>query len=437
MQCAYGRGFGETVHEVIEPVDHGPDTGFSSDALEHFLGLQHVARLADGLLLLPTPVTASPLLLRNLNAAEMVSALESLGVRTSVARSIFSRIQRHGDTDLSGLRHLSNELRRAVEAVAIFPDLKVIERRQSADGFVKYLFALPDGHQVETVRIPLPDPEDARQLKEARARGEVSGLQPLPTSKYTVCVSSQVGCALACGFCATGRLGAIRNLQPWEILAQIHHVARDASHPVRGVVFMGMGEPFLNYDNVMYAARILSDPAGPAIAAEKITISTAGVLPKIRQFTEEGNPQRLVFSIGSPFSEQRAQLMPIEKRWPLDTLMPAIADYASATRQRATLAYVAIGGQNMSRAHAVALAERIGDIRARVNLIDVTDPEHGYFPPSKDEIDGFFSELGGRNIPVVRRYSGGSDIGAACGTLAATQQGGAIVPESLVRERTR
>ena len=157
-----------------------------------------------------------------------------------------------------------------------------------------------DGHAIEAVRIPLPDPADARALRERRRAGEVAGLQALPTAKYTLCLSSQVGCALACDFCATGRLGGIRSLKTWEILAQHRAIAAEADHPIRGAVFMGMGEPFLNYENVIRAARILSDPAGPAISAKAISISTAGVLPAIRRFTAEGHHFRLILSLGAP-----------------------------------------------------------------------------------------------------------------------------------------
>ena len=145
----------------------------------------------------------------------------------------------------------------------------------------------------------------ARALKERRRAGEAAALQALPTAKYTVCLSSQVGCALACDFCATGRLGGIRSLKTWEILAQHRLIAAEADHPIRGVVFMGMGEPFLNYENVIRAARILCDPAGPAISAKAISISTAGVLPAIRRFTAEGHHFRLILSLGAPTADER------------------------------------------------------------------------------------------------------------------------------------
>jgi len=295
----------------------------------------------------------------------------------------------------------------------------VLERRRATDGFVKYLFRTADGHAIEAVRIPLPDPADARALKERRRAGQAAGLEALPTAKYTVCLSSQVGCALGCDFCATGRLGGIRSLKTWEILAQHRAIAVEADRPVRGAVFMGMGEPFLNYDNVVRAARILSDPAGPAIAAKAISISTAGVLPAIRRFTAEGHRFRLILSLGAPSAEKRRLLMPIEDRWPLREVLAAVRDHAEARGVRATLAYVVIGGGvNATPAHAQALGELLGGMRAKLNLIDVTDETGRYPRASEAELRSFRDALVALGIPVVRRYSGGAEIAAACGTLA-------------------
>jgi 23S rRNA (adenine2503-C2)-methyltransferase len=277
------------------------------------------------------------------------------------------------------------------------------------------------------VRIPLPDPKDARALKARRRAGGAAALEALPTAKYTLCVSSQVGCALACTFCATGRLGGVRSLKTWEILAQHRLVAAEADRPIRGVVFMGMGEPLLNYENVMRAARILSDPAGPAIAARAISISTAGVVPAIRRFTAEGHRYRLLVSLGAPTSEQRRRLMPIEDRWPLPELMDAVRAPAAATGQRIPIAYVAIGGVNTSPQHARELAALLSGLRVKVNLIDVVDDTGQFRPPTPDELAVFRDALDALGAPVVRRYSGGKDIAAACGTLAASRAGGAVV----------
>jgi len=228
-----------------------------------------------------------PLNLRNLDRGQLASAVAGLGVSAEVASRIFARVHRDGAAGFppGSVRGLSHAISAALDAACEWPELEVLDRRRAEDGFLKYLFKLPDGREIEAVRIPLPDPEAARALKARRRAGQAAPLEALPTAKYTVCLSSQVGCALACDFCATGRLGGIRSLKTWEILAQLRVIAREADHPVRGVVFMGMGEPLLNYDNVIRAARIMSDPAGPAIAAKAISISTAGVLPAIRRFT--------------------------------------------------------------------------------------------------------------------------------------------------------
>jgi len=366
----------------------------------------------------------------------MATALAPFGVSAEVARRVFSAIHRDGAAALTPvqptIRGLSLAAARAIDAAAVWPRLEVVERRRAADGFLKYLFKLPDGPEIEAVRIPLPDPAAARALREARLTGDApAGLTALPTAKYTVCLSSQAGCALACDFCATGRLGGIRSLETWEILAQLHAIAREADHPVRGAVFQGMGEPLLNYANVVRAARILSDPAGPAIAAKAITISTAGVVPAIRKYVDEARPYRLIFSLGAPTSADRLPLMPIERRWPLPELMAAIRAYVDSTGTRATIAYVVIGGVNTSPEHARQLAALLGDLKVKLNLIDVNDETGRYRRASDDELRAFRDALGAAwGGPVVRRYSGGNDIGAACGTLSASRKGGVGAPET-------
>jgi 23S rRNA (adenine2503-C2)-methyltransferase len=367
------------------------------------------------------------LLLRDLDWPAMAAALGRYGVGEVVARKAFSRVHRLWATDLDDLDRMSAEARAEIRRDASFPDLEIVERRRAADGFVKYLFRLDDGGLVEAVRIPLPDPDDARDLHDRRRKGEVDGLVALPTAKYTLCISSQAGCALGCAFCATGKLGFSRNLATWEMLAQVHAMAREADHPARGVLFLGMGEPLLNYDNVIRAARILSDPAGLAISADAISLSTAGVVPAIRRFTAEGHKFRLIVSLAAATPERRRLLMPIEKTWPLDELVPAIREYAAANKGRVTLAYVAVSGANMDRQAARELARLFDGVKIKVNLIDVNDAEGSFVPPRDEEIAAFRDELSRFSIPLVRRYAGGRDIGAACGTLAATRNGGEVI----------
>ncbi len=368
--------------------------------------------------------------LRDLDLPALAAALHAFGIDEPVARKVFSAVHARWVDTLDGVEALPLATRGEMARHLEFPSLTLLERRRAADGFVKYLFRLPDGAEVEAVRIPLPDPAQARALKERRRRGEAEGLVALPTAKYTVCVSSQTGCTMGCAFCATARLrpaAGVRNLATWELLAQVRAVSADADHPVRGVLFMGMGEPLLNYDNVVRASRILSHPAGPAIAADAISISTVGVAPAIRRFAAERQPFRLIVSLSATDAQARLPLMPAEKRWPLTEVMAAVREHASATGGRVTLAWVGISGVNMSRAHAGRLAGLLEGLRAKVTLIGVNDASGRYSPPDEAEVAEFRDELLSRGIPVSRRYAGGQEIGAACGTLAATRAGGSLM----------
>ncbi|MCI0569528.1 MAG: radical SAM protein, partial [Myxococcaceae bacterium] len=286
---------------------------------------------------------------------------------------------------------------------AELPSLTVVERRRAEDGFVKYLFESPLGGRVEAVRIPLFD------------------------TKYVVCISSQVGCALACDFCMTGKLGFKRNLQTWEIVDQVLQVRAEADRPVRGVVFMGMGEPLLNYTEAIRAAGILCHPAGLAISGRAISFSTAGTVPAIRRYTRERHPYRLVFSLTSAIPEKRLKVLPIERTHPLPGLIDAIREYTTVREERAMLAYVAIRGFNTGYEDAVALKEAFAGIPVKIDLIDVTDPTGKYLPPTPEELSAFRDHLQMLGAPIARRYSGGKEIGAACGTLAATQEGGTLL----------
>jgi 23S rRNA (adenine2503-C2)-methyltransferase len=285
------------------------------------------------------------------------------------------------------------------------------------DGFRRYLFETWDHQRIEAVRIPLP----------CDVYGTVPPQRLVTRPHYVVCVSSQIGCALGCAFCATGKMGFRRNLATWEIIEQVRLVRADAAsegkRPIRGVVFMGMGEPFLNYDRVMAAAQIFSTPACYAISADRITVSTAGVVPGIRRFTEERRPYRLAVSLTAASSEKRRKVMPIEATWPLDELMAAVREYQSARGGRAMLAWVAIDGFNTGAADAAELAALTKGLPIRLDLIEVADPDGDFRPPSEQGLSEFRSKLAILGQPVVRRYSGGRDIRAGCGMLAASPLG--------------
>lgn len=349
--------------------------------------------------------------LNDLPEGELAAALAPFGVPLDVARRVFAAVHLPGAAatpDLSRVRGLSKGARLAIEAAgARAGRLEIVSRRRSeVDGFEKVLFRLHDGQVVESVLIPLP-----------------AGPGTTP-EKYVLCVSSQAGCPLACVFCATGKLGLGRDLASWEIVDQVARLREDAIAPIRGIVFMGQGEPFLNYDAVIRATQILSSPSGIRIDARAMTISTAGVVPAIRRYTAEGWKPRLAISLTSAIEEKRRWLMPIEKRWPLTELLDAARAHAEATRQRITLEYVTISGVNVGPEDAAALIERLAGLRVRLNLIDVNDSTGQFQPPTPEELARFRTLLAPLGQPVVRRYSGGKDVAGACGMLASD----ALVP---------
>jgi 23S rRNA (adenine2503-C2)-methyltransferase len=279
--------------------------------------------------------------------------------------------------------------------------LEVVERVTDArDRFVKYLFRSPDGALTEAVRIPLAKP-----------------------GCFTVCLSSQVGCAMQCGFCATGRLGLTRNLEPWEIVSAFCTVRDEAPGRVTGAVFMGQGEPFHNYDAVIKAARVLSHPCGGRIAQDAITISTVGLVPQIRRYTREGHRYRLIVSMTSALPERRRALLPVAGRFPMVELAAAIRDHQRARGGRMTVAWVLLGDVNHDAAEVEALRALLGDVPLRVNLIDVNDARpDGYRRATDDERNRFFDDLATLGVPIVRRYSGGQNEHAACGMLASARR---------------
>jgi 23S rRNA (adenine2503-C2)-methyltransferase len=291
--------------------------------------------------------------------------------------------------------------RRLREAV-IFPLPRLSMERLSTsakDGFQKVLFRTHDGLAVESVLIPLHKP------------GAVS-----------VCLSSQVGCPMGCVFCATARMARRRNLETWEIVDQFvqsRELARSQGRRVTGAVFMGMGEPFLNYDRVLATADLLRCPYGGSVGARAITISTVGLVPEIDRYTHEDRRFRLAISLGAATDEKRAQLLPLASRTPVRDVMEAARRHGTARRTRVMLAYVCIGGVNVDVSDAEALADLIGETPVRLDLIEVTDRSGRWKAPDPVEFRRFRDALAERlKQPVVRRYSGGADIEAACGTLA-------------------
>jgi 23S rRNA (adenine2503-C2)-methyltransferase len=295
--------------------------------------------------------------------------------------------------------------RAALAARGDLTRLRVADRRLSAvDPFAKYLFEATDGRRFEAVRIPLERP------------------------RFSVCVSSQAGCALACAFCETGRLGFERNLEAWEIVEQVLTIRRESrERPVTGVVFQGQGEPLQNYDNVLRAAAVLRDPCGGRIAGDRITLSTVGLLPMIERYTDEGHPYRLILSLTSAFGEKRARLVPIGRSYDVPELVAAMKRHAARHGGRVNLAWVLMSGVNTGPEEARELGRLFRGVPVRLSIIDVNDPSGAFRRAHDAERGRFLSALSEEGLAFVRRYSGGPDIHAACGMLASLARGGEAI----------
>lgn len=346
-------------------------------------------------------VEADKLLFKDHTAAELHEGLAHLGVDQRLARRLQAAVLRNDATQIpQALPEVPRRVLEQVGQATAIPRLTLIEKSVSpTDAFAKYLFRGEGPEVFEAVRIPL--------------------LHRPGDEKYVVCVSSQVGCAMACAFCATGRLGFRRNLATWEIVDQVMRVQADSEYPVRGVVFMGMGEPFLNYDRVIRAAAIMAEPVGLGITGKAITISTVGIVPQIRRFTAERHPYQLIVSLTSVDPERRPQLLPVEQAYPLTELRQAVQEYHDATGRRIKLAWTMMSGINCRPEDAKLLAKWTAGLPVIIDLIDVNDATGRFQPPSAEELltfrDALTTELG---MPVMRRYSGGKDVHGACGMLA-------------------
>ena len=333
-----------------------------------------------------------------------------LGIPEPVGRKLLAAAVQRGEPDLKSVRGVRRALLDQLESATTAAPLRILRRDAAPDGFVKYLFALDGAAEVEAVRIPVP----------CEAPGADTSAYAGKEKKYIVCVSSQAGCALACAFCATGEIGFQRNLDAAEIVGQVLAVRSEAHRPVRGVVFMGMGEPFLNYDEVIRAARILCHPSGACIDARSITISTAGIVPQIRRFTAEGHKFRLAVSLTQAVPRKRLPLMPIEQVHPTSELVAALHDHARTRRTRVLVEYVLLGGVNDGMEDARALAALLDPRLVKIDLIDVNGATGGFHRSTREARSAFLDVLAGARMPFAIRYSGGQDVQAGCGQLAAS-----------------
>ena len=359
--------------------------------------------------------------LMGLDASEMADLVKNLGEPEYRAQQLLEAVYRQRVSMVEVISTLPQQLRTRLEQDGVSIGLPSIDKRfLSSDGTVRYLIGFEDGQTVETVWMP---EGDGGELGDGTEAGEAEQVSGRGWDRATICVSSQVGCAVDCQFCMTALLGVKRNLTAGEIAGQVCAVLKDQSvSPPQdriNLVFMGMGEPFLNYDNFMKAVRLLVEEVG--IPESRMTVSTAGIVPRIKDFGEEKIRPKLAISLSASDDESRTQLMPLNRKWKLDMLMSAARDFPLRPRERITFEYVLLNGVNDGVANAREVVELLRGIRAKVNLIALNPgPGIAFSTPSTERVEVFQKILVEAGIPAFVRRPRGRDIYAACGQLKRT-----------------
>jgi len=371
--------------------------------------------------------------LLGLNRAEVAALVDSVGEPAYRAKQLLEAVYRQRVESVEEISTLSQQLRGTLVDMGVSIGLPRIQQRfVSHDGTVRYLIEFADGQSVETVWMPDGDGGEAGDGSEAGDQAErfaenlianrrsIQGQNP---GRSTICISSQVGCAVDCQFCLTALLGVKRNLTAGEIVGQVCAVLKDqnVSPPEDRInlVFMGMGEPFLNYDNFMKAARLLVQEVG--IAERRMTVSTAGIVPRIHDFGLEVIRPKLAISLNASNDALRTQLMPLNKKWNLEMLMAAARAYPLRTREWITFEYVLLGGVNDSPENAKEVVELLRGLRCKVNLIALNPgPGIDFTTPDTERVLTFQNTLRESGIPAFLRRPRGRDIYAACGQLKRT-----------------
>ena len=342
--------------------------------------------------------------LLGLSSAEMREFMVAMGEKPFRASQLYDAINRRRILDFAQMTDLPKTLRRLLDERAVVTRTRVDSVFTSADGTRRFLLKLGDEREVEAVFMP-------------------------EAHRDTICISSQVGCPLACDFCMTGVVGLKRNMTAGEIVSQVvivlnavYGAGQETPHGTN-IVMMGMGEPLLNYDAVMTAIRVFADDKGLAIAPRRVTLSTAGIVPRIDDLAKEAVRPRLAISLTAASDELRDQLFPINRKYPLAELIAACRRYPLGERERLTFEYVMLAGVNDSDRHARQLVRLLANLKAKVNLIPHNPaPELPYLASPPERIIAFQQILTEAGLPSFIRRPRGQDIAAACGQLAARHQ---------------
>ncbi len=316
----------------------------------------------------------------------------SLNEKKFHATQVFKWLYDQKVKSFDEMTNISKSLRQKLNELAYISEIKVDEKKVSFDETIKVRYLLDDGEKIESVLIPEKE-------------------------RLTLCISSQVGCAIGCKFCLTGTMGFKRNLTVSEIINQVMQSQEIAGTKITNIVFMGMGEPLLNLDNVADSCNILLEQIGLNFSRYKITVSTSGIVPNIAELKKRADV-RIAISLNSSTNEQRDYLIPINKKWNMEELISAVKEAATNDKESITVEYVMIKGINDSLDDAKRLRELVKDLKCKINLIPF-NPHSGsdFQPPSEETVDKFHNYLYQKGEQVLYRRSRGKDIGAACGQL--------------------
>ena len=333
-------------------------------------------------------------IIKGLTLGELEDWFREVGEKPFRARQAYQWMYQKGVRSFAEMLNISHGRREILEKSARISVMQIHRKLVSQlDQSVKYLFRLDDDTSVEAVYM---------------TEGK----------RVTVCLSTMIGCPVGCPYCATGMMGFKRNLSTAEIVDQLLLIQRDQESRISNIVFMGMGEPFLNYENVMKAAAILNNELGPEIAARRITISTAGLVPEIRRFAEEGHRYKMAISLNGTTDQQRDKLVPINRKYPMVELLEATRYYTRRSRRRVTFEYILIDGFNNSENDARRLISLLSQIPCKINIIPYNEsPLLPYKSPTEEDLSRFLKQLYKAPFAVTVRRSKGQDIAAACGQL--------------------
>jgi len=307
------------------------------------------------------------------------------------AKQMASWLYKSGASSIDDMNNLPKELRSRLAADHTLSRSRIVTESSAPDGVRKFLLELTDGQRIESVLLPYPD-------------------------RLTVCVSTQVGCAAGCVFCASGELGLARNLTPGEIVDQVLTLQKQAGKRVTNVVYMGVGEPLLNYANVLKSVRLLNEEVG--VSARRITVSTVGVTPRIPDLARQGTQITLAVSLHAPDDALRGQLIPLARKYPLTELLQACRSYAESAGRRVTMEYLLLEGVNDSPPQARQLAALLKGMLCNVNLIPYNPVKGSRFRrPRSAKVTAFRKVLEDAGLEVTQRFERGDNIAAACGQL--------------------